>query len=109
MARISITRKALTAGQLRAAAAKASDASDAGDCASAVPVTAVSRGIFAKLAKRHLKRGVFRSLVDLQAAINRFVAEHNQAPKPFLWRADPDTIIAARNRGFQTLESNPLA
>ncbi len=62
-------------------------------------------GFFAKLAKRRLKRGVFRSIVDLQAAINRFVAEHNQAPKPFLWRADPDTIIAARNRGFQTLES----
>ena len=62
-------------------------------------------GFFAKLAKSRLKRGVFRSLVDLQAAINRFVAEHNQAPKPFLWRADPNTIIAARNRGFQTLES----
>ena len=26
-------------------------------------------------------------------------------PKPFLWKADPDAIIAARNRGFQTLES----
>ncbi len=62
-------------------------------------------GFFAKLTKRRLKRGVFRSVVDLQAAINRFVAEHNQAPKPFLWTADPDTIIAARNRGFQTLES----
>lgn len=62
-------------------------------------------GFFAKLAKRRLKRSVFRPLVDLQAAINRFVAEHSQAPKPFLWRADPDTIIAARNRGLQTLES----
>ncbi|MET4130893.1 hypothetical protein ABIE62_002919, partial [Porphyrobacter sp. MBR-155] len=26
-------------------------------------------------------------------------------PKPFVWKADPDEIIAARNRGFQTLES----
>ena len=32
-------------------------------------------GFFAKLTKRRLKRGVFRSIVDLQAAINRFVAE----------------------------------
>jgi transposase len=63
-------------------------------------------GFFAKLSKRRLKRGVFCSLVDLQAAINRFVAEHNQSPKPFVWRADPDAIIAARARGFQTLESN---
>jgi hypothetical protein len=37
--------------------------------------------------------------------INRFLAEHNQSPRPFVWRADPDDIIAARNRGFQTLES----
>ena len=58
-------------------------------------------GFFAKLFNRRLKRGVFCSLVDLQAAINRFVAEHNQNPKPFLWRADPDAIIAARARGFQ--------
>jgi hypothetical protein len=44
-------------------------------------------------------------VVDLQAAINRFINEHNQQPKPFIWRADPDKIIAARNRGFQALES----
>ena len=62
-------------------------------------------GFFAKLTRRRLKHGVFHSIVDLQAAINRFLAEHNQTPKPFIWRADPDKIIAARNRGFQTLES----
>src|ERR1039458_9152200 len=33
-------------------------------------------GLFAKLTKRRLKRGVFPSIVDLQAAINRFVVEH---------------------------------
>jgi hypothetical protein len=38
-------------------------------------------------------------------AINRFIAEHNTQPKPFVWKADPDKIIAARNRGFQMLES----
>jgi transposase len=62
-------------------------------------------GFFAKLTRRRLKRGVFHSIVDLQAAINRFIAEHNTQPKPFVWKADPDKIIAARNRGFQTLES----
>lgn len=63
-------------------------------------------GFFAKLFKRRLKRGMFCSLVELQAAINRFLAEHNQSPKPFVWRADPNAIIAARARGFQALESN---
>ncbi len=64
-------------------------------------------GFFAKLSRRRLKHGVFHSVVDLQAAINRFIAEHNVAEaKPFIWKADPDDIIAARMRGFQTLESN---
>ena len=62
-------------------------------------------GFFAKLTRRRLKHGVFHSLVDLQAAINRFIAEHNRQPNPFIWKADPDKIIAARSRGFQTLES----
>ena len=49
--------------------------------------------------------GVFRSAAGLQAAIHRFIAEHNQEPKPFVWRKDPDAIIAAVKRGSQTLES----
>ncbi len=61
-------------------------------------------GFFAKLAKRRLKRGVFRSVVDLQAAINRFIEENNQMPKPFTWTADPDKIIAAVKRGHQVLD-----
>lgn len=63
-------------------------------------------GFFAKLSRRRLKRGVFSSVAELQAAINRFVDEHNQNPKPFIWRADPHQIIAARLRGYQALESN---
>jgi len=62
-------------------------------------------GYFAKLSKRRLKRGVFHSVVDLQAAINRFVAETNAQPKPFVWTADPDKIIAAVKRGHQMLDS----
>lgn len=62
-------------------------------------------GFFAKLTRRRLKRGVFRSLVELQAAINRYIEETNNDPKPFKWTADPDKIIAAVNRGRQTLDS----
>ncbi len=62
-------------------------------------------GFFAKLTKRRLKRGVFRSLVDLQATINRFLADTNENPKPFIWRANPDKIIAAVKRGHQVLDS----
>ena len=63
-------------------------------------------GFFAKLTRRRLKHGAFHSVGDLQAAINRFVGEYNVCDaKPFIWRANPDDIIAARNRGFQTLKS----
>jgi transposase len=56
-------------------------------------------GFFAKLAKRRLKRGVFQSVVDLQATIDRFVAETNNDPELFNWPADPDKIITAVRRG----------
>jgi transposase len=62
-------------------------------------------GFFAKFTRRRLKHGVFHSVVDLQAAINRFVDEHNQTPRPFVWKANPNDIITARARGFQALES----
>jgi transposase len=39
-------------------------------------------GFFAKLTKRRLKHGVFCSIVDLQTAINRFLRETNDDPKP---------------------------
>lgn len=62
-------------------------------------------GFFAKLTRRRLKRGVFSSVADLQAAINRYLVEHNHDPKPFVWTADPKRILAAVKRGNQALES----
>jgi len=61
---------------------------------------------FATLTRRRLQRGVFRSLVDLQAAINRYLGEHNRKPKPFVWTADPNRIIEKINRGHQVLASD---
>jgi transposase len=63
-------------------------------------------GFFAILTKRRLKHGVFRSVDDLQAAINWFLEEHNVESKPFKWTADPDKIIAAVRRGHRALEWN---
>jgi hypothetical protein len=53
-------------------------------------------GFFAKLTRRRLKRGVFRSVVDLQVAINHFVTETNADPKPFVWTADPKRVLACQ-------------
>ena len=60
---------------------------------------------FAKLTRRRLKRGVFTGIADLQAAINRFLRETNDDPKPFIWTAYPDAIIEKVRRGKQVLES----
>jgi transposase len=49
---------------------------------------------FSAMTRRRLRRGVFRSLVDLQAAIHRYLAEHNADPKPFVWTATPEKIMA---------------
>ncbi|MBV8334659.1 MAG: IS630 family transposase [Alphaproteobacteria bacterium] len=62
-------------------------------------------GALAKLTRQRLKRGVFRSVVELQAAIHRYIAETNGAPKPFIWTKSADQILAAVNRGRQALDS----
>ena len=49
---------------------------------------------FSAMTRRRLRRGVFRSLVDLQAAIKRYLAEHNADPKPFIWTATHERIMA---------------
>jgi transposase len=64
---------------------------------------------FAALTKRRLRRGVFRSIVDLQAAINRYIAETNVDPHPFRWTKDPDKIIAAVRHGYQALHQRAAA
>ena len=52
---------------------------------------------FSALTRRRLKRGSFRSVVDLQAAINRYLDAHNQDPTPFTWTKTPDQIHAKLN------------
>ncbi|MBA0087400.1 MAG: IS630 family transposase, partial [Acidobacteria bacterium Pan2503] len=49
------------------------------------------------------KRGVFRSIVELQGAIHRFLAQHNRDPRQFRWTKSPKKIIAAVKRGFHML------
>ena len=53
---------------------------------------------FSALTRRRLKRGVVRSIVDLQAAINRYIAEHNDDPKPFVWTKTAEAILAKTAR-----------
>ena len=60
-------------------------------------------GWFARLTRQHLKRGVFTSIVELQTATNRFIADANDTPKPFVWTRSADAILAAVRRVRQAL------
>ena len=55
-------------------------------------------GFFAKLTTKRLCRASLRGIVDLQAAIHRFIKDHNRTAKRFVWTADPDRIIASVNK-----------
>jgi len=49
---------------------------------------------FSVLTRKRIRRGSFHSVVDLQAAIKRYLAEHNAKPKPFVWNASAAAILA---------------
>ncbi len=48
---------------------------------------------FSTLTRKRIRRGSFHSLVDLQAAIKRYLADHNANPKPFVWTASAAIIL----------------
>jgi len=49
---------------------------------------------FSKITRQRIRRGVFHSIVDLQAAINDHLAEHNANTKSFLWTKPAEVILA---------------
>ena len=59
---------------------------------------------FSALTRRRLKRGDFCSVVDLQAAINRYIAAHNDDPKPFIWTKPARAILSTVNRHTELSE-----
>ena len=48
---------------------------------------------FAKITNDCIKRGSFESVKQLRDAINEYIAMNNDAPNPFKWVADADTIL----------------
>jgi transposase len=53
---------------------------------------------FSVLTRKRIRRGSFQSIVDLQAAIKRYLADHNAKPKPFVWTASVASILAKLDR-----------
>ena len=59
---------------------------------------------FRDLTTNRLKRGSFASVAELIAAIDAYIANHNDDPKPFVWTKTADEIIAKVKRGRVVLE-----
>ena len=53
---------------------------------------------FSKITRQRIRHGVFRSVVDLQAAINAYLAEHNANPKPSVWTKSAEAMLAKLDR-----------
>jgi transposase len=49
---------------------------------------------FAQITERRIRRGVFRSVAELEAAIEGYLRTHNRQPRPFVWTKSADLILA---------------
>ena len=58
---------------------------------------------FRDLTTQRVRRGVFRSLTELEQAIQDYLAQHNQRPKPFIWTAKADDILEKVKRAHTAL------
>src|SRR5712691_2352260 len=64
---------------------------------------------FAELTNKRIRRGVFRSVKELESAIREFIEIHNEDPTPFVWTRSADQILASIARYAQrTLSSSGL-
>ena len=56
---------------------------------------------FAELTNKRIRRGVFRSVKELETAIREFIEVHNEDPTPFVWTKTADQILASIARYAQ--------
>ena len=56
---------------------------------------------FAELTNKRIRRGVFRSVKELETAIREFIEVHNEDPTPFVWTRTADQILASIARFAQ--------
>ncbi len=60
---------------------------------------------FRSISTDRLERGVFRSVSELIAAIEEYIALHNRNPKPFVWTAKANDILQKVIRANRRLSS----
>jgi hypothetical protein len=61
---------------------------------------------FRDITAKRIRRGVFASVAELEAAIDTYIAAHNANPKPFIWTAKAKDILAKVTRARAVLNKN---
>jgi transposase len=60
---------------------------------------------FAEITRKRIRRGTFRSVPALIAAIRAYVREHNKHARPFIWTATAAAILRKIKHCKQALET----
>jgi len=60
---------------------------------------------FRDLTEDQIRRGVFRSVADLERAITAYLDHRNGHPKPYRWTATPASILAKAQRTNLSLDA----
>jgi hypothetical protein len=61
---------------------------------------------FAELTNKRIRRGVFRSVKELETAIREYIDVHNEDPQPFTWTRIADQILDSIARYAQRTTVN---
>ena len=61
---------------------------------------------FRDITDKRIRRGVFKSVPELKAAIDEYIAVHNAKPKPFIWTAKASDILAKVTRARAVLNKS---
>lgn len=62
---------------------------------------------FREITNKRIRRGTFRNVEQLIAAIQEFIEQHNTSAKPYVWTAKADEILEKVARARDTLNKTP--
>ncbi len=62
---------------------------------------------FGLLSEKQIKRGTHRSTIELEQAIRKYLAIHNETPQPFVWTKTADDILASLARFCKRISDSP--
>ena len=60
---------------------------------------------FAEITGKRIRRGIFRSVAELEEAIDDYLLRHNACAKPYVWTRSAPEILAKERRALDKLEA----